>query len=1033
MPENILENSGKQVPKYWKSIEQYNQSDEYKESSHHEFDEGVKDEFDPEQDANSFSRRKFFALIGASAAFTVAGCSDFRDKGEIVPYNRKPEDIIVGKPNFYASTCTACELSCGILIKTREGRPIKADGNPDHPVNKGKICSIGESHILNLYDPSRLHDPKSGKTRQSVEWNSVDEQITNALKSSSGKEIAFILPKVVSPTFNKVLEEFKSAYPTTKFYVLENNIGTSKISAWKKSFGDASFPIVDYSKAKIILAIESDFLGNEENPVENKIQFSKTRDTDNIAKFSRLYSAEANMSLTGMNADVRLRIKPEQQTAFVLGLINGLITKYSSLSASLDSVSRRVVEQYPLKKVISELKLSGEAVNALVRDLAENSGKSVVVGGNSLSEDTHIAINLLNEILDAKSLYKKKSFVNEHFAASTLSDFEQLAKKLSSGNVSVLVNFDVNPVYILPEDIGFAAALKNFGGLSVTLTEFENETSSLSSFALPVHHTYEAWGDASYQSSVISTQQPVINPLYNTRQKEGVVLSWISGKANVYTEELYHKYLMENWKAKIYPALNAEGTFDRFWLSVLHDGVVETKSSEFKVPAMNQSAVSQIQNALSKSSSLSLLVLPSQVLGNGKYAQNGWLQELPHPVSKVTWDNYAAISEKTSKQLNLKTNDLVEIEVKGKSIKIPVLMQPGLADDILVIESGYGRTDVSIVALNVGVNANKLISKNYSVSPFYFNNVNLKKLNEVYKLASSQDHHNYDESLIQDLHKKREIIQEGTVEEYSKDKDFLKKEHKALGENIYTEFKYGEVKWGMSIDLNKCTGCSNCVVSCDVENNIPVVGKDQVMMSREMHWMRIDRYYSGTPESPQVSTQPMLCQHCDQAPCENVCPVVATTHSPDGLNQMIYNRCVGTRYCSNNCPYKVRRFNFFNFRDHFASGHYLKLPVTLAANPEVTVRSRGVMEKCTFCVHRIAEGRADAVREGRVFDGAGITTACQDVCPSNAIEFGNVNLKDSKIAKKRNSELGYSVLEELNIKPNVTYLAKLRNIESEKA
>lgn len=1028
MAENMNESMPQQDPNYWKSFEELHRDRDFVEAHHHEFLNGVKDEFDPEKDLSGLSRRKFLAMLGASAALAAAGCSDYRDKGEIVPYNRKPEDMVIGQPNYYASTCTGCAHACGILIKTREGRPIKADGNPDHPVNLGKICAIGQAHVLNLYDPSRLREPKTGSA--TAAWKEVDDAVLNVLKSAGANEIAVVLPQVVSPTFRKVLADFQAAYPTAKLYSFEAVSEEARRKAWEKSYGTPVMPVVDLSKAKVILSLEADFLGNDGNTVENTRLFTQNRNVEDAKNFSRLYAAEGNMSLTGANADYRLRIKPDNQLAFVLGLVNEIVLNQKKGQIALDSNALAVVGKYQLSNVVKQLGLPAKVVKSLVADLVEHAQAAYVYGGKALDESTHLAINILNEVIGAKAIYRKDTVPVEHVPVSTYSAFKELANNIRSGKVAAVIHVDVNPVYSLPADTGYADALKAFQGLKVSLTEFENETSALSKVVLPIHHTFEAWGDAQPRSTVFSTQQPVIAPLYNTRQKEAVLLVWASGKADSYTDTLYLNYLKKNWEASVYPQVKASLAFDRFWLGVLHDGVVVKQPESYTLGAVNQGAFGQLP-AAKTASSFGLLITESLTLGDSKYAQNGWLQELPHPVTKNTWDNYAAVSEATSKKLGVKTNDVVEISVNGKKLHLPVLMQPGLADDFIAVETGYGRTSAPVVAMNVGQNVNTVLTSGNSL--YYYDQVTVTRTGEVYKLASTQDHHTYDEALIQDLHKKREIIREGTVAEYIKDKDFIKNETKPLGENMYTDFVYKDVKWALAIDLNKCTGCSDCVVACNVENNIPVVGKDQVLVSREMHWLRIDRYYSGKPESAQVSVQPMLCQHCDQAPCENVCPVAATNHSPDGLNQMVYNRCVGTRYCSNNCPYKVRRFNFFNFRDHFADAHYLQTPMQLSANPEVTVRSRGVMEKCTFCVHRIAEGRAEATREGKTFDGKGITTACQDACAANAIVFGNANDPSSDVAKWRKHNLGYQVLGDLNIRPNVTYLAKLRNIEEEEA
>ena len=1026
-----VQNKGDMTPdsNYWRSFNELYHDEDFIRERNQEFSEETKAEFDPEQNLSGLSRRKFLAMLGASAALAAAGCADYRDKGEIIPYTRKPEEITVGNANYYASTCTACSLGCGLLIRTREGRPIKVDGNPDHPVNRGKICSTGQAHILNLYDPSRLREPilNYSGNHTPVSWDKANSEIINALKNSGGKEVALVTTKIISPTFKKLLDELTAKYPGIKIYTYEQFADVNRIGAWQKTYGKLP-ALIAWENAKVIVTLEADILGKDGDFVEQARLFAENRDAANPKKFNRLYSVEADMSLTGMNSDYRFRIKPEQQLEFVMALINEIVSKNRAV-VSVDGAVRAKLSAFSLSKFVASNKLPASAVKKLVNDIIAQAGKAIVYAGKSLDENTHVAVNLLNEVIGARALYRISSSSVSFSSMVSISEMEQLTGAMNAGRVAAVIHLDVNPVYTLPSDIGYHNALKK-AGLVVSLSEFENETTNASKYVLPVHHTLESWGDVQTRTDVISTQQPVIAPLYGTRQKENILLSWLAGSTKI-NEEDYLGYLKSNWEKAIYPASGSSASFTDFWNSALHDGVLNKKHTAEESYTFNSNAVQSISPVKSSPEQFSLLIAESFVLRDGKYANNGWLQELAHPVSKVAWDNYAAVSEKTAKALGVKSDDIVDITVNGKTLSIPVLMQPGQADNFIAIETGYGRTAGTVVAINVGQNVNNLLTKKNANSPFYFTNVSIKKGSGKSRLATTQDHHTYDEALIKDLHKKREIIREGTLAEYQENPKFIHEEKKEELKSIYKTFDYSGVKWGMAIDLNKCTGCSECVMACNVENNIPVVGKDQVLKSREMQWLRIDRYYSGTPEDPKVSVQPMLCQHCDNAPCENVCPVVATNHSPDGLNQMVYNRCVGTRYCSNNCPYKVRRFNFFNFRDHFADGFYTQDSITLARNPEVTVRSRGVMEKCTFCVHRIAEGRAEATRNGKTFDGAGITTACQDACGSNAIVFGNLHDPNSNIAKMQKHELGYVVLEELNIKPNVTYIAKLRNTSEE--
>jgi molybdopterin-containing oxidoreductase family iron-sulfur binding subunit len=1009
---------------YWRSFNELYNDPVFIENSKHEFYNGVTDGFSPNE-LSGLSRRKFLALLGASAALAGAGCADYRDKGEIIPYNQKPEEVTLGKPTYYASTCTGCSLSCGILIKTREGRPIKIDGNPDHPVNQGKICAKGQANILNLYDPERLSTPLRRNNLgyfDNINWEIADKEILNKLNQAGDKEIAIITNQITSPSGFKIIEEFKSKFSKVNVYTYDLFNNSLKDSAWAKCYGSGKFPLIQWDAAKVVLSLEGDFLGVDGNKIENARLFSQGRDFDAIEKFNRLYVVEGNMSLTGMNADYRMRLRPDAQYEFVMCLINELGKR--GISSSINT------SQYSLQDFEKRFSLPIKFFNHLVNDLIANRGKAIVYSGSTLPENVHIVVNYLNEILSNTSLYRKDSTIQQAMDLSLTDDLKNLISSLNDGKVAAVIHYDSNPVYHLPSDLNYRKALSK-AGVVITLTVSENESSALSDYVLPIHHNFESWGDAKTRSGFYSLLQPVISPITDTRQKEGILLSW-TGIAGSYNETIFHKYLMNNWEKNIYPGLNSKMSFQQFWNSALHDGIVLVDekvnvSTEFISSSLNE------LKPVNKYSDYVLVLKESFALGDGRFANNGFMQELPHPVSKVTWDNYAAISEQTSKDLNVKNNELIEVKAGNNKLNIPVFIQPGCADGMIEIELGYGREKAGVVGTSVGFNANAFIKSQFSVSPWIIERVSVTKAGGTYNLVSTQEHHAFDIERVQDLHKKRHIIQEGTLETYKKNPKFIQDNIKHELESVYKPFPYDGVKWGMAIDMNKCIGCGECIVACNVENNVPIVGKDQVEKGREMHWLRVDRYYSGTINEPSVSTQIMLCQQCDQAPCENVCPVVATNHSPDGLNQMVYNRCVGTRYCSNNCPYKVRRFNYFNFRDHFRDGYQEQPLLALLNNPEVTVRSRGVMEKCTFCLQRISDARSDAIREDRPLKGSDVTTACQDSCSTNAIKFGDINDLESDFSKFRNHELGYYVLEELNVKPNVTYLARLRNTHSEEA
>ena len=995
-------------PDYWRSFQELYNDPVFIESSRH---------------VPELSRRKFFALIGASAALAAAGCN-YRDKGEIIPYTHKPEEITLGKSAFYASTCTACPNACGILIKTREGRPIKIDGNPDHPVSKGKICTKGHADILNLYDPERLSYPMkkgSGGSLNKTDWVRADNEIIGILESSSGKEIAFITHTIVSPTTKKILDDFKTKYHNVNIYSYELFNEQNRLSAWKKSYGTSNFPLIKWNEAKIILALESDFLGTEGNKIENAGLYSEGRNVDDLKNFNKLYAIEGNMSLTGMNADVRIKLRPDAQFEFVMSLLNDI---RSNNNASLKSFGTKY--DIPIKKL-----------NNLLKDIRNNKGNTIIYAGRTLPENVHLAVNHLNDMIGASALYRSDSTEYSISSLVNKDELNSLITSMNKGNVAVVIHLDTNPVFHLPLDYGYENALKKVPAV-ITLTHSINETTALSNYLLPVNHGLESWGDAKTRTGFYSLQQPVILPLLDTRQKEAILLTWLSGTSITYNLDLYKNYLIANWKNNIYPTLNSKLDFEQFWDGALQDGVVIDSASNAKQESgqlygmFNSSSINGINN-ISPVSGYTLALKESYAVGDGSFSNNGWLNELPNPVSKIVWDNYASISMKAAKDLMVRTNDLIEISSGNRKLKIPVNIQPGCADNTITIDLGYGRINSGTISEGVGFNANVLQSKDSRLTPWLFTNVKVQKAGGSYPLTVTQEFHAYDKSLTKDEVQKRNIIREGTVEGFKKNPDFLKSREEVDKISIYpphTEMNKG-VKWAMSVDLNKCLGCGECVISCYSENNIPVVGKEQVSKGRDMQWLRVDRYYSGDPEEPEVSQQLMLCQHCDDAPCENVCPVAATTHSPDGLNQMVYNRCVGTRYCSNNCPYKVRRFNYFNFRDHFNNGYQQSPIFDLVFNPEVTVRSRGVMEKCTFCVQRIMEAREDAVRENKPLKGSDVHTACQDACITTAIHFGDMNDPSSEINKYRNHKLGYHVLENLNTRPNVTYLAKLRNTDKE--
>lgn len=1001
----------KPQPMYWQSLEELHGDPEVLEAKHHEFKKGVTEDFDINE-LSGISRRRFLAAMSASAAFALASCSDYvgrRVNGEIVPYNEHPNEIVIGRPNYYASTVTTHMGACPVLIKAREGRPLKVIGNADHPLTKGRIESHFQARISSMYDPSRLTQPVKGDG-SSADWIAINKDVQKAVLGD--QEMVILTHRVMSPTAKKVLEDLQKARSNVK--VVSYGLLSSQMrdSAWKKSYGQDRFPAIKWDQPNIILALDSDFLGIEGDEEAHRL-YSTRRDVLNDKSFNRLYVAEGNLSQTGMNADYRMRVRPDNQLAFVLALAKALQEVGVSVPSELSSKATMSFK---------DLGVSESLAKTLLSDLKKNMGKSLIYAGDRLPESVHIAVNALNAALGAEKLYDTDAWPVDQMPLADTKTLQDFVKQLAAGKYAAVVHWNTNPVYDLA-GLNYAEALSK-AKLSVSLNTHMNETGAASAYVLPIHHDFECWGDYETRSGYLSLQQPIIHPLYDTRQAEGIFLSWTGEE---YSEKLYMNYLKKNWMDGAYRKSNAMTDFNQYWSVALHDGFVKLSSGNTSLGGFKSAALSQIASPR-KASGHVLSLHGSYATLDGEFADNGWLQEIPHPVSKVVWDNYAAMSVGTAKALGVKTEQNVQVSVNGKSIVLPVLEQPGMAEDVIAIEIGYGRTKAGDIGSEVGVDALPLVDF-ASDSPM-ISKADVSPASGKHHLVTTQNHHAFDIPREQDLHYKRGIVHEANYLAYEQDPHSAEKHgHKPV--NVTSSHTYEGIKWEMAIDMNKCTGCNACVMACNIENNIPVVGPDQVDRGREMHWMRLDRYYSGTPEEPKIALQVMLCQHCDNAPCEVVCPVNATNHSPDGLNQMAYNRCVGTRYCSNNCPYKVRRFNFYDYRKRFEKAYYTGKSLQLQHNPEVTVRSRGVMEKCTFCVQRIMWARQEAIREKRELKGSDVITACQEVCPSEAIYFGDINDSKSMVSKHRKAVTGYQVLEEWNARPAVTYVAKLRNTYEE--
>ncbi len=950
---------------------------------------------------DGISRRRLLeVLTGASAALAlgVPGCARKPDR-KIVSRVTGPEYQKPGTPLHYASTWTEGAAPYGLLIKTVEGRPIKVEGNPDHPVNRGASTAAMQASILSLYDPDRLRSPRHGE--QDISWPEADKRIVDALRSASS--VVVMTRATLGPAERALLGAFLKACPQARHFVHETAHDGPRRAAWRKAYGADGEVLPRFDRAKVILSIECDFLGTDGPVIENTRAFANGRKLDDAhhehAETSRLYVCEGAMTLTGSNADHRVRIRP-------------------SLLGTLGLALREAVrgDRSPLAALAAEHHLDPKLLEAIADDLKANGGAALVVAGAHLPEQVHAAVALLNDALGAPG---KTLEWNASPAALPVSAPADVEAALAKG-VDVLICLGVNPVYDWPGG-GFQALLDN-AVLSVGHGPQLDETLSACGVALPSHHNLESWNDAEPRTGLKTLCQPVIAPLFDTRQEAESLLTWTKKLSPendpIRAEDDWHTYLQARWERNLVAdgAENAEHLRKRAWEDVLRTGgQFKTEAASF--PALETAVAQEIARGARPGGAYELVVLPHHAVHDGRFANNGWLQEHPDPVSTLVWDNAVSVSPKTAETLGVTEGDLVTVTVGGRSVELPALVQPGMSEGVLATTLGYGRaTGGRVVQEAGGSNVAPLLGREDAAAPRLAVNAQVGKAAGSRKLVRTQQ-----EFSMHD----RPIVLDGDLDEYRHEADFVKhRRHLPAEADLYEPFDYSKGhKWAMAIDLGACTGCGGCMTACQAENNIPIVGRDECERGREMHWMRIDRYHEGDVDDPKVHHQPMLCQQCDNAPCESVCPVNATVHNSEGLNEMVYNRCVGTRYCANNCPYKVRRFNFLRYQEE-----QLQDPVQeLTLNPQVTVRGVGVMEKCTFCVQRVNAAKFDAANRGEpVADGA-VQTACQQACPAEAIVFGDLNDPNNRIAKRRASSRAFHVLEELNVKPNVTYLARVRN------
>jgi molybdopterin-containing oxidoreductase family iron-sulfur binding subunit len=1005
----LEENNGRQ---YWRSLDELAETPEFIDYVKHEFPAGADQMLDP------VSRRSFIKVMGASIALAGLGACVRQPEEKIVPFVRAPEQYVPGKPLFYATALTTNGYATGVLVESHMGRPTKVEGNPDHPASLGATDIYAQAEILSLYDPDRSQTViNRGEISSWSDFFTVLAAELESRRAEGGRGLRILTETVTSPTLASQIQQMLQAFPGARWHqydpVALNNTRTGVRSASRRN-GNA---VYHFDKADVVLCLDADFMSPwMPGSVRYSRDFASRRRVEQTGNaMNRMYAVESSLSLVGAMADHRLPMRSGDIGAFAAAIAAKLgVSAAGGTNAG-----------------------NNEAwIQAVVNDLKAHRGASIVIAGESQPAEVHALAHAMNQALG--NVGSTVTFVDaaEANPVDQLQSLRELVTDMKADQVKTLIVMGGNPVYNAPADLEFAKAYQKVP-FRAHLSLYNDETSWISQWHLPASHTLEMWSDARAYDGTVTIIQPLIAPLYDSRSSHEVVNALIGkfGTSN-------HDILRDFWKSRL------PGNFDQAWGKTLNQGLVtspvtnamltapmgatssaapDTMRVAAQAPSMVQAADSSRampRDTAPAAAATPSIPIPPPVEGgleinfrpdpniyDGRYANNGWLQELPKPATCLTWDNVALISPKTAQRLGVSNGNVVELKYRDHAVKAPVWIAPGHADESVTVHLGYGRERAGRVGNTIGFNAYLLRT---SDAPWFGSGLQVTKTGDTMKLATTQDHGSLEG---------RNIYRAGSLAEFIKNPEFVHEmEH---GETpfptIYPEFAYEGNAWGMAIDLNACIGCNACTIACQAENNIAVVGKEQVMLGREMHWIRVDRYFVGELDNPAIAYQPVPCMHCEQAPCEVVCPVAATVHSAEGLNEMVYNRCVGTRYCSNNCPYKVRRFNFLLYSDLTTES------LKLGRNPDVTVRFRGVMEKCNYCVQRINHARIEAKKEDRPIHDGEIVTACQGVCPTEAITFGNINDKESAVTKLKGSKRNYAMLAELNTQPRTTYLAKLSN------
>jgi len=981
---------GAQGRTYWKSLEELAGTPEFLDFLHREFPSQASEFADPK------GRREFLTLMGASLALAGLTACTKQPEEKIVPYVQPPEQAVPGKPLFFATAMLDRGYAKGILVESHLGRPTKIEGNPDHPASLGATDVSGQAWVLGLYDPDRSQTlTYRGEIRAWTDFMSAMRNALGAQKPRQGVGVRILTEAVTSPTLAAQVREVLAELPAAKWHQWEPMGGASM--AARPAVGRPASVQYHFDRADVILSLEADFVVDGPASLRYAREYTARRKRPGAQAMNRLYAVESTPTLTGAIADHRLPLRPSEMEGFaraVAGAVGGGAAAPAPSGAT------------------------GEWLAAVARDLKAHAGRSLVIAGDYQSPAVHGLAHEINQFLGNVGQTVVYGAPVEAQPVDPLASLAELAADMKAGRVDVLVVLGANPVYSAPADLDFAAAMERVK-LRVHLGLYADETAALSHWHIPQAHPLEAWSDARAYDGTTTILQPLIAPLYDSARSAHELLAALTSKP----DRKGHDIVKDFWRAQF------GGDFDARWRRSLHDGVVAGWTAPAGVAAPSASgdpttAPRPTAPASSAPGTLEIVFRPDPTIGDGRYANLGWLQELPKPITKLTWDNAALVSPATAQRLSLENGEVVELRYRGRTVKAPVWTLPGQPDDTVTVHLGYGRTRAGRVGDGAGFDANRIRT---SDAPWNGTGLEIAKTGETRALACAQDHWSIDENA-----EPRHLIRSVTVDEYVKEPEAIKEqaENPPRDMTLYPNVKYAGHAWGMSIDLNSCVGCSACVVACVAENNIPVVGREQVAKGREMHWIRVDRYFSGAPqhsETIRAHFQPLPCMQCENAPCEQVCPVAATVHSDEGLNDQVYNRCIGTRYCSNNCPYKVRRFNFLLYQD------WNTPTLKLQRNPDVSVRSRGVMEKCTYCVQRIEQARITAHNEGRPIRDGEIQTACQSVCPTQAIVFGDVNDPGSAVSKLKAEHRDYALLGELNTRPRTTYLAEVKNPNPELA